>query len=105
MILGVVRDISWTGFGQKQSLAQFICDKENLMPLELRKWFQVLTSVLGMVAAGVCWFFVRSAIEPRAHGAQLALVFLTFGALIGFGRILTIFLPLVLPKIWKRLDS
>lgn len=75
------------------------------MPLELRKWFQVLTSMLGMVVAGLCWFIVRSAIEPRAHGAQLALVFLMVGALIGFGRILTIFLQLVLPKICARLDS
>lgn len=75
------------------------------MLLEHRKWFQVLTSVISTAAAGACLFFVRSAIEPLNLGAQLALGFLTVGAVIGFKQILTIFFPLVLPKIWPALDS
>jgi hypothetical protein len=79
--------------------------KENSVPLELRKWFQILTAVLGLVAAFTCWFFVYSAIEPRAAGGQLALFFLVMGASSGFGRFFTTFLPLFLPRIWPGIDS
>lgn len=74
------------------------------MLLERRKWFRVLTAVIGFVAVCVCWFFVYSALEPRAGGARFALFLLVLGAIRGFERLLTTFFPLVLTKIWPRLD-
>lgn len=74
------------------------------MPLECRKWFQVLTAGLGFVAACSCWFFISSALEPHAIGARFALFLLVLGAIRGVERLLTTFLPLILTKIWPRLD-
>lgn len=75
------------------------------MPLELRKWFQILTSVLGLVAGWTCWYYVSSALGSQASSARLALILLVLGAISGFGRLLTLFLPPVLTKIWPTLDS
>lgn len=75
------------------------------MPLELRKWFQILTGVLGLIAGWTCWFYVSAGLGSQAYGARLALILLVLGAILGFGRLLTLFLPPILTKIWPTLDS
>lgn len=75
------------------------------MPLELRHWFKMLTAVLGVAASYACWFIISSALDPRAASARLALVLLVLGAALAFRQLFATFLPLVLTKIWPRLDS
>jgi hypothetical protein len=74
------------------------------MPLELRKWFQIFTGVLGIATAAVCWFIVRSALAPDAIAAQWSVAFLMVGAMPGFVRMFTLFFPLFLPKIRSGID-
>lgn len=73
------------------------------MPLELRHWFQILTAGSAVLAACACWYIVDSTLTTRADTVRLPLLALTIGSVVGFGRILGIFLPLILTKIWPRL--
>lgn len=74
------------------------------MPLELRRWLQILTAGSGVLAACACWYVVDPALNTRADSVRLPLLALTIGSVVGFGRLLGIFLPLILTKIWPRLD-
>lgn len=74
------------------------------MPLELRRWFQVLVAAGGYGVAGLCFHFLRSALPVNDDAHILVLVFMSAGAGLGFGRLLAMFLPLALVKMWPRLD-
>lgn len=75
------------------------------MPLELRRSFQLFTAITGTVAAFSCGYLLNAVIPPESVAAKLAIFVLVPAAVIGFDRMLTMFLPLFLPKIWPRLDS
>jgi hypothetical protein len=76
------------------------------MLLENRRWFQLTTCGLGIIAAGLSYWVVRSAIPVDVpESAKFALLLLTVGAISGFSRLLTTLLPLFLLKISPNLDS
>ena len=77
----------------------------NATPLELRKWFQILCYLLGLALAGSCYWVLRPLAQDQTTGVQLALSLLLIGALNGFERILTLFLPILLVKLWPRIES
>ena len=80
--------------------------KGKLMLLENRKWFQLMAGGIGLVAACLSFWIARSAFSVDAsESAKFALALLMLGAISGFSRLLTIFLPLFLPKIFPSLDS
>ncbi len=51
------------------------------------------------------YLLVDAASPASASGAKLALLLLAWGAFFGFDRALTRVLPLVLLKVWPRLES
>ena len=75
------------------------------MPIELRKWFQLLTASISLVLTFTCWFYARTAIPSSETGAQMALVFLFVGAVPGFMLQLKFFLAILLIKIFPSLDG
>jgi len=80
--------------------------KGKFMLLENRKWFQLMAGGIGLVAACLSFWVARSAFPIDAsESAKFALTLLMLGAISGFSRLLTIFLPFFLPKIFPSLDS
>lgn len=60
--------------------------------------------VTAAIASWACWFYIGSGLESNAHGARVALLLLVIGAALGFKRLFTLLVPLVLTKIWPGLD-
>lgn len=76
------------------------------MLLENRKWFQLMAGGIGLIAACLSFWVARLAFPFDApESAKFALVLLMIGAISGFYRLLIIFLPLILPKIFPNLDA
>jgi hypothetical protein len=77
----------------------------NSMPLEFRTSFKVVVGAVGFATAVVCFFLLRSAVPTSETGLQVALYLLFIGAIAGFDRLLTRFLPLLLLRLWPQLES
>lgn len=75
------------------------------MPIELRKWFILLTFSLSAVLAYACWFYARAAIPSSETGAQMAITLLLMGAIPGFMLLLKFFMAILLIKIFPSLDG
>ena len=74
-------------------------------PLEHRRWFNMLVSILGVSIALVCFIVVRMQIAKSEQYVQLALALLFIGAVSGFIALFRLFLPLILLKIWPKLEE
>ena len=74
-------------------------------PLEHRRWFNMLVSILGVSIALVCLIVVRMQIANSEQHVQLALALLFIGAVSGFIALFRLFLPLILLKIWPKLEE
>jgi uncharacterized membrane protein YhdT len=78
---------------------------ENLMPIELRKWFQLFVVLLSILFTGLCWLAIRAYIPAADLGAQIAASALMIAAIPGFFSLLRLFLPLLLLKLWPGLEK
>lgn len=74
------------------------------MPIELKRWFQILCGFLGVGIAIACWLVVKSFVPEGAAGARLALLLLLVGAVMGISRLMELFLPPVLVRLLPRLE-
>ncbi|MBR7778430.1 hypothetical protein [Undibacterium rugosum] len=74
------------------------------MPLELRRSFQITTGVLGLGLSMLCYWLIRDSVAPMQGGAAMALSILFIAAVPGFQRLLVLFLPLLLVKLFPSLD-
>lgn len=77
----------------------------NAALFESRKWFQAVVALasLGIVAA--CLWSVHASLPAQAEAAKLALLVLGWAAFYGLDRFLMLFLPIVVLKVWPRLES
>jgi hypothetical protein len=75
------------------------------MPIESRRWFQYLAGLAAVAVtlalATPIWFALRT----HQSTAAVALPFLAAGAVSGFSRLLSLFLPLALLKAWPQLEQ
>ena len=76
----------------------------NPPPVELRKWFQVLTGVLSLAIVLTCFKTLGAVIPPQLD-AQFSLVVLFLGSTLGINRLLTSFLAIVITKLWPQLEQ
>ncbi len=76
----------------------------NSKYLEGRKWFQVLAGVLSVASVLMCFAVVDPALNTSALGPHLVLLILCAGACSGFERLLTLFLPIILVKLWPAIE-
>ena len=74
-------------------------------PIEHRRWFNMLVSILGVSIALICLIVVRMQIPKSEQHVQLALALLFIGAVSGFIALFRLFLPLILLKIWPKLEE
>ncbi|MBC3933041.1 hypothetical protein [Undibacterium curvum] len=74
------------------------------MPIELRRSFQITTGVLGLALSMLCYWLIRDGAAPMQGGAALSLSIMFIAAVPGFQRLLVLFLPLLLVKLFPRLD-
>ena len=63
-----------------------------------------MVGLLAFVGAWLCFFVVWSAISSAAIGAQIALLLLCAGAIAGFARLFTLFLPIALVKLLPSIE-
>jgi hypothetical protein len=74
-------------------------------PIEFRKWFQFAVVFLSLAIAGPCFWALHSAIQGKEESLQLFLLVLFIGAIFGFTRLLTMFTPILLTKLWPQVES
>ena len=74
-------------------------------PLEFRRWFQLVAVLLSLAIALPCFWVLRSALPQAEDGLQIFLLVLFVGAFAGFDRLLTLFLPIVILKLWPQIES
>ncbi len=74
------------------------------MPLELRRSFQIMTALLSMGLSMLCYWLIRDGAEPMQGGAALALSIMFIASITGFQRLFVLLLPLLLVKLFPRLD-
>jgi hypothetical protein len=82
--------------------------QENLMSIELRKWFQLTIAAISILLSAVCWFSIRSYIPALDVGAQIAvsaLLTLLIAAIPGFFQLFRIFVPLLVVKLWPEMQG
>ena len=77
----------------------------NSTPLEFRRWFQLVVVLLSFAIAFPCFWVLRSAVPQAEDGLQICLLVLFVGAFAGFDRLLTLFLPIVIFKLWPQIES
>lgn len=76
-----------------------------MLPLERRKWFQLVICVAALLCTFGSALAVRLALPAQAAFAQFALVLLCIGAVGGFITLFEKFLPLLLLKLWPALEK
>jgi hypothetical protein len=93
---------------QKRNIAELApngSEQERKMhQLESRLWFQYLVAGVAVVitlALALPIYFGLS----TSSAARIAVPFLAAGAISGFSRLLTLFLPPVLLRFWPRLEQ
>jgi hypothetical protein len=74
-------------------------------PLEYKRWFNITVTILGASIALVCMLMIRSYIPKTDQHTQFALALLFIGAVSGFVGLLRLFLPLILVKVFPKLDE
>jgi hypothetical protein len=92
-------------YTNKQLSSTFNPHQENLMPIELRKWFQLSTASLSILFSALCWLAIRAYIPASDLGAQIAASALMVAAIPGFFSLLRLSLPLLLLKLWPGLEK
>ena len=75
------------------------------MPIELKRWFQILCGFLGISIAIACWLVVKSFVPEGEAGARLALLLLLVGAGMGISRLMEMFLPPLLVRLFPQLEQ
>lgn len=73
--------------------------------LENKKWFNISVTMLSTGIALVCMLMIRSYIPKTDQYAYLALAILFIGAVSGFSGLFRLVLPLILVKLWPKLDE
>ena len=73
--------------------------------IEQRKWFIASVGLLSLLASTACLLVVRSALPESAVGAETALALMFIGAVSGFARLLTLFIPLLILKLWPGIEG
>jgi hypothetical protein len=91
-------------YTNKQLSSTLNYHQENLMAIELRKWFQLFVVLLSILFTGLCWLAIRTYIPAADLGAQIGASALMIAAIPGFFSLLRLFLPLLLLKLWPGLE-
>ena len=74
------------------------------MSVESRRWFQYVVGLSGAAITLCLAVPIYFTLQGQHSAAVVALPFLAGGAVAGFSRLLTLFLPLVLLKFWPELE-
>ena len=75
------------------------------MLMEQKKSFQAGVFTLAMAVAVPLGWLCRSSLPAQAQGAQVAVMVLMVGSVLGFERLLTLLLPPLLARWAPRLDD
>ncbi len=75
------------------------------MLMEQRKGFQGAVALLAALLVALLYWHLHQALPADAAMAQIALVFLSAGAVAGFSRLFTLLLPPLLAKVFPALDG
>ena len=74
-------------------------------PIENKRWFNISVAILGTSIALVCMLMIRSYIPKSDQHTHLALAILFIGAVSGFVGLFRLILPLILVKLFPKLDE
>lgn len=74
------------------------------MPLRPRRWFQVTIAIASLLIAYVCWRIVDTCLPSNAPTAHFCLLLLMQTSTIGFYRLLSMSIAVLLLKLGPRLE-